>query len=120
MGDGKLTATFQLPTKATLRVVPEVGEPWDATAEDLRRFGLTQKSAAYARFHDWFCETLGIKDATGASLNVIRYAVECAIMGYDHMPGSGGDDPEEDAEDVRIVRSIEAAAGRAVYGEETP
>lgn len=118
MAETPRRATYERPVTARLRVVPDIGEPWDATPEDLVRFGLVDRLDAYARFDSWLRSVLGIDDSTESALNIIRRAVECAIMDYGHIPGSLGDSAEEDEKDLKIIRRIEAAAARMLEEEE--
>lgn len=103
-----IIASYERPVEARLVVVAANGEKWDATADDMKRFGFIRPGDAYMRFHDWLCKVLDLERTTDSALSVIRYAVECAIHDYGHMPGYSGEDDDERMR--REVRLIERAA----------
>lgn len=76
--------SYDRPVKASLHVHLENGETWEATPEDLERFGLTRKLDAYMRFNDALSRILRDHDLlsgdlTDAELNPVRYLAEIAI-----------------------------------------
>lgn len=78
--------TYDRPVKAKLMVSLNDGdEMWEATAEDLAKFGLFYGYDAYKVWHDWMVDLLdkgGLlpdRDLTDAMINPIRYTVELAM-----------------------------------------
>lgn len=57
--DNRYRAVLEVPTKATLVVQPEVGEAWEATREDIGRFGLIERRA-FSRYRLELQDRLGI------------------------------------------------------------
>lgn len=108
-----LTAKYERPVPATLVVRLETGEEWEATAEDLARFGAAVKLDLYSRFSDLLVEALGLEPGTDLTrddahhgANLVRYLVECAVV-FDHSPWAnehGQPWPEDDdSENFREV-----------------
>lgn len=76
--------TYDRPAAATLHVKLENGETWEATPEDLDKFGYVKRLDAYLLFDDHISEALRAasligKDITDARINPLRYIVELAI-----------------------------------------
>jgi hypothetical protein len=76
--------SYDRPTGATLHVKLDNGETWEATPEDLERFGYGRRLDAYAIFDDYVSKALldaGLirRDITDAKINPLRYIVELAI-----------------------------------------
>lgn len=108
-----LSARYERPVPAMLVVRLENGEEWEATTEDLARFGAGVRLDLYSRTSDLLVEALGLEAGTDLTradehhgANLVRYLVECALM-YDHSPWAdehGEPWPEdEDGEDFREV-----------------
>jgi len=89
LGMAKMNASYDRPVTATLIVRTEHGEEWEASAEDLRKFGAVPADTVYHRFVDWVDQALataGVNMSVNESpLNPLRYALECAAY-YDHLP----------------------------------
>jgi hypothetical protein len=107
--------TYDVPVKATLRVRLSNGREWDATDEDLRKFGLDSRLDCYMRFDDALRKTLfdagllGTRgDITESALNTVRYLAEIAINHPDLL-----DHPEHEGwrEVVTIEQTLRAAWG---------
>lgn len=95
--------TYSEPIPAKLLVRTESGREWEATPEDIARWGYVSQRVAYDRFSDWLYAVLRRGGAADVSVdetpvNCIRYAVECAIF-YDHMPDVDSATNEEDLAD---------------------
>jgi hypothetical protein len=76
--------TYDRPVNARLIVRLENGEEWNATPDDLTRFGLVRRLDAYGAFDDrlrTLLDDAGLidREATEAELNPVRYLVETAI-----------------------------------------
>ena len=76
--------TYDRPVEATLQVKLADGSTWDATPEDLDRFGYVKRLDAYLAFDDHLSQVLKAAglirgDITEARLNPLRYIVELAI-----------------------------------------
>ncbi len=78
--------TYHRPVKAKVRVDLDNDEdPWEATPQDLAKFGLFYGYDAYMIWHDWIVDLLdkgGLlpdRDLTEAMINAIRYTVELAM-----------------------------------------
>lgn len=114
------TVTFDRPVAAKLLVRLETGEEWEASPEDLARFGYGKRLDLYVRAASLLAEGLGLEHfdelAHHEGPNLVRYVLECAIM-YNHSPWADSDGqpwPEdEDREDYQ-------AQLRAVILEEVP
>jgi hypothetical protein len=120
MGAINQTATYTEPVKATLRVRLANGREWDATDEDLRKFGLDSRLDCYMRFDDALRKTLhdagllGTRgDITDAALNAVRYLAEIAIGHPDLL-----NHPEH--EGWKDVVAIEKTLQQAWGGTEPP
>lgn len=103
--------TFDRPIEATLQVKLADGSAWDATPEDLERFGYVKRLDAYVAFDDHLREALhsaGLirRDTTEARLNPLRYIVELAIC----HPGllAHREVQETTAEVVALERHLQA------------
>lgn len=85
-----MEATYDRPAKAMLVVRLENGEEWEATDDDLTRFGLCQRGEAYSLFSRTLHAALQRENLlptgrlTDAYLNPIRYLVEVAVC-YPHL-----------------------------------
>lgn len=104
--------TFDRPVKGKLVVLLDNGDKWDATDEDLARFGLAKKHDLYMRAHDMWLEALGVEDSDELPdvANCVRYVMECAIV-YDHSPWARADgtpwSEEDGGERVReLLRAV--------------
>lgn len=78
-------ASYQRDIPGRLHVHLDNGEKWVATAEDLEKFNLVDRHAAYALFEEMLTEVLtkaGLieGDITDAQLNAVRYLAETAIV----------------------------------------
>ncbi len=76
--------SYDRPTDATLHVRLANGETWEATPEDLDKFGYVKRLDAYMAFDDTIHEALNAaglvgRDVTDARINPIRYVVETAV-----------------------------------------
>jgi hypothetical protein len=76
--------TYDQPVEASLQVKLANGKTWEATAEDMKRFGYVSRSDAYLAFDDHLRELLhgaGLigREVTDAWINPIRYIAEVAI-----------------------------------------
>jgi hypothetical protein len=109
------SAEFEVKVPAKLIVRPEYGEEWEATEEDLARFGFKDPLAAYSRFVEAFKRALGVDDLSGQrtpdAVSTMRYLVECALM-YDHDFDYAGCDEDAEAA-VRMVAELREAFGVA-------
>ena len=97
------TATFDRPVPATLHVHLANGEQFEASAEDLARFGLVPRREIYRRFQDHLLGVLQAADAqldglTATALNPLRYLVELAVSAPDLLTH-----PETAATDADVV-----------------
>lgn len=92
--------TYDRPIQARLQVHLENGESWEATPEDLEKFGYADHRGTYARFANALWDVLHARDLidrdiTEAMLNPVRYLVE-AVVAYPETLGLV--DPEDHAE----------------------
>lgn len=76
--------TYDQPVEATLQVKLANGKTWEATAEDMKRFGYVSRNDAYMAFDDHLRKLLleaGLirRETTAAWINPIRYVAEVAI-----------------------------------------
>jgi hypothetical protein len=83
----------QVEAKLVVRLAN--GTEWEATDEDVEAFGFAERFTAMNRFNQWLNDCLQDTSYEGADLtdtpmNVFRYAAECVLMGYDHMPTEDG------------------------------
>lgn len=99
-----VNAEYSRPIKATLHVHLATGESWEATPEDLAKFGLDKVHDAYFRFDQALGKLLGDaglierRDVTRARLNIVRYLAETAIVMPDLL-----DHPDHVEDWARIV-----------------
>lgn len=109
------SVTYAEPVEATLRVRLTNGREWDATDEDLRKFGLDSRLDCYMRFDDALRRVLadaGLLDdgdeVTDSALNVVRYLAEISINHPDLL-----DHPEHEGwkDVVGAERALRAAWG---------
>lgn len=95
--------TYDRPVEATLHVHLANGETWEATPEDLMRFGLTSKLDAYARVRDLLATALPWRaDLTGSPLNAVRHLAETAIV-YPDLIDIGSPQHAEMLRDVGLL-----------------
>lgn len=82
-----LTATVQVPAKATLMIHTDAPgiEPREATPDDLKTFGLIDKVDGYGSMLDDLLEFLGVEDSADLSDigSMLRYVIECGLL-YEH------------------------------------
>lgn len=76
--------SYDQPVEATLQVKLANGKSWDATPEDMKRFGYVSRCDAYMAFDDHLRELLygaGLidREVTDAWINPVRYVAEVAI-----------------------------------------
>jgi hypothetical protein len=80
-----LTTSYDRPVKATLHVHLDNGDTFPATADDLTKFGLVNRSDAYAKFDETMTTILTAAglledgELVSATLNRVRYLVEMCI-----------------------------------------
>jgi hypothetical protein len=111
--------TFERPVKATLVVRLENGDEWDATEEDLDRFGYGRKLGIYGDISDMLLEAMGVENYPEDSVGqAVRYLVECAIM-YDHSPWAREDGTPWDGEDAESVDRLKAAYKHLLFVPES-
>lgn len=109
-----MSTTYDRPTPATLHVKLKNGETWEATADDLEKFGYVKRLDAYITFSRHLAKVLfdaGLiereKDLTRTQLNPLRYIAELAICHpalLDHPENA-----ETDAQIVAIERALRTA-----------
>jgi hypothetical protein len=107
--------TYQEPVAATLHVHLANGRTWEATPQDLAKFGLAKPLDGYIRFHDRLAAALreaGLierdKQLTDSHLNTVRYLAEMAICMPELL-----DHPENVAEWPRIAMIEQACRDAA-------
>jgi hypothetical protein len=103
--------TYDRPATATLHVKLENGETWEATPEDLDKFGYVKRLDAYMAFNDHLQEALSSagliqRDLTSAWINPVRYIAELAICHPDLL--SHSEVAETDARIVEIERHLQS------------
>lgn len=103
--------SYDQPVEATLQVALANGKTWEATAEDMKRFGYVSRSDAYLAFDDHLRDLLhgaGLirRDVTDARINPIRYIAEVAINYPDLL--AHRDMEEVNARIVEIERHLQA------------
>lgn len=103
--------SYDQPVEASLQVKLANGKTWEATPEDLDRFGYVKRLDAYMTFNDHLHEALsgaGLvgRDITDAQLNPIRYIAELAICHPSLL--SHREVAETDARIVEIERHLQA------------
>lgn len=81
---GKRDVTYDRPVKAALVVRLDNGDEWEATAEDIERFGYREKMAITRSLMDYERVHLGA-ELVNTGLNPVRYLYEC-LVNYDHLP----------------------------------
>ena len=121
MPDRPLNASFERPVKARLVVKPEYGPEWNATADDLERFGYVHQQDTYMRVHDMLTEALGIADfdqlPEDSPALAVRYLIECGIC-YDHSPWAREDGTPWDPEDQDHGNRVKTAIRKALMGDD--
>jgi hypothetical protein len=109
------TATYSRPVKAKLIVRTEHDEEWEATPEDLLKFGYAKKMDMYISTCDMLTQALGPEgDIELSPANDVRYMIECALM-YSHSPWARADGtPWPDGEDQETGDRVRAAIKKAL------
>lgn len=115
MGDAPVVrkAAFDRPVDARLVVRTDTGEEWDASHDDLAKFGLVDRQTVYGTLRSMLMEGFGIENLDNSDLvTSIRYVIECGIF-YDHTPWSQADgtpwDEDEDCDTKAVLRGALAA-----------
>lgn len=103
--------SYDQPVEATLQVKLANGSAWDATAEDMERFGYVKRLDAYVAFDDHLSKVLldaGLirREITEARINALRFIAELAICHPDLL--AHPETRETDAEIVEIERHLQA------------
>jgi hypothetical protein len=103
--------TYDQPVEATLQVKLANGKAWEASAEDMERFGYVKRLDAYMSFQRHLTKVLldaGLirRELTEARVNPIRYIAELAINCPDLLDHP--ETAETDAEIVAIERHLQA------------
>lgn len=110
--------TYNRPVDATLHVHLDNGETWEATAEDMKKFGLVKRLDVYSLLDKKLREGLPLDDITDAEINPLRYLFEVVLMyptHFDEFP----DKMEELLASVReIERRLQADSARAEEAED--
>lgn len=81
--------TYERPMRASLIVRLENGDEWEASAQDLDRFGYGRRLSIYTRTAQMLAEGLGLSHFDELTdhprPNLVRYLIECGVM-YRHSP----------------------------------
>lgn len=106
-----MKTTYDRPVTGDLVVRLANGEQWEATPEDLERFGLIRALDAYALVDKKLCQALDglVDDITDAELNPLRYLVEVCLCYPRHFEEFGAEMERLVAE----VRQLEERLGDA-------
>lgn len=103
------SATFDRPVKARLVVVPEYGDSWDATDEDLEKFGYADRRALMNRARALLRDIIGeARFDDRDEVSMIRYLIEYVVL-YDH---------DMDAGDKKMIKDIFDSAGRHLFTDD--
>lgn len=112
-----MKADFMRPVSGTLMVMLPGGEMWEATDEDLRKFGLAKWTQAYHHFDDHLTKVLAEAgllndrhDLTKAALNPLRYLAEVSACYPDLLTHPEMSSTNEDI--VKIEEALIAAGLR--------
>lgn len=70
--------TYMRPVNANLHVHLDNGETFEASADDLSKFGYVRKGDVYTTWETRFREAIG-EDVTDSPLNPLRYILEISI-----------------------------------------
>lgn len=117
MASDRTTASFNRPTEGRLWVRCDNGDEWEATDDDLAKFGLARRLDLYRRASALLVEGLRLEpgydltDEGESGANAVRYLIECALM-YDHSPWAnenGEPWPDEDGDGDEFRDRLRAA-----------
>jgi hypothetical protein len=85
-----ISASFERPVRARLVVVPEHGEPWDASPADLWEFGYVSRIDAMQKVRESLRRSLGEDWESNEAASFVRYIVGEYTLLFDHEA-----DPED-------------------------
>lgn len=120
-----LTTTIDMPVTAKLMLVPEFGEPREATPADIRAIGFVHQSDLYMAADYALTRIMGVTDDDRMDLtrwrdgdtvaNLVRYFID-VVINYHHL---GGDTYPANYEEMgdRIIAHFTQDDGDGNYGE---
>lgn len=121
-----MNVTYDRPVGAALHVHLTNGETWEATDQDLVKFGLVNQLDAYMRFRDRLAGILrdaGLIDRamqlTGCELNPLRHLAELAIAMPDLLDHPDNTESWQEVADLeRRLRTLAPCITREGTGED--